>query len=218
MLFRSKSNKSVLDQRGSISADPLFLNTKLIDNQIALLKSFAQIRLIIENLDFEVSYYAKSKYIWEEIYKRSPFEVNPDSGHARIRSARFNIRILDRERFSIWSEKIGAFSNPRTLRFGEQVTGKDYSFTVTLKEGINAADYSAQEYGFEINDILQLTSQYRNKTNISQEKGASVVIISSSGPNKDKEKDYLNELTRMFLITNLEKKNRILTKIGRAHG
>ncbi len=211
VLIEDKSNKSVLDQRGSISADPLFLNTKLIDNQIALLKSFAQIRLIIENLDFEVSYFAKGKYIWEEIYKRSPFEVKTDSGHAQIRSARFNVQILDGEKFRIWSEKIGAFSNPRTLRFGEQVAGKDYSFTLRLKEGINAADYAAQEYGFEINDISQLTSQYRNKTNISSEKGTSVVIISSSGPNKDKEKDYLNELTRMFLITNLEKKNRILT-------
>ena len=32
VLIEDKSNKSVLDQRGAISADPLFLNSKLIDN------------------------------------------------------------------------------------------------------------------------------------------------------------------------------------------
>ncbi len=211
VLIEDKSNKSMLDQRGSISADPLFLNSKLIDNQIALLKSFSQIKLIIQHLNFDVSYYARGKYVWEEVYKRAPFVARFDSGHPQIKGVRLDIRFKGNGKFQLWSENLGIFKEPRNYSFGETISGKDYSFSVILKDSINPLDYSGQTYGFQLNDINQLTSEYRKKTNISPEKGASVIVISSSGPNKDKEKDYLNELTRMFLLTNLEKKNRILT-------
>jgi len=211
VLIEDKSNKSVLDQRGSISADPLFLNSKLIDNQISILKSFSQIRKIIEDLDFQVSYLAKGKYIWEEIYKRSPFLVTFDKKHKQITTEQFDIKLTGTDKFLIWSENPEIFREPKTHRFGDTITDREYSFSVILKDSIHPQEYYDQVYGFVINDINQLTSQYRNKTNISPEKETSVIIISSTGPNKDKEKDYLNELTRMFLTSNLDKKNRILT-------
>jgi tyrosine-protein kinase Etk/Wzc len=211
VLIEDKSNKSVLDQRGSISADPLFLNSKLIDNQIALLKSFSQIRRIIEKLDFQVSYFALGKYTWEEIYKRAPFVVAFDSNHNQIKGIQFDLKFVGHDKFQIWSEKIGSFKKPRTYNFNQRIEGDGYSFAVQLKDKINPADYSQQVYGFVINDMRQLTSQYRDKTIIGAENKTSVISISSSGPNKDKEKDYLNELTKVFLSSNLEKKNKILT-------
>jgi capsular exopolysaccharide synthesis family protein len=211
VLIEDKSNKSVLDQRGSISADPLFLNSKLIDNQIAILKSFSQIRTIVDSLDFDVSYLARGKYTWEEIYKRAPFVVRFDASHKQLKGQQFDLKLVPPGEFQIWSDKEGPFREPKTFRFSEPVAAGDYSFSVHLRDSINAEDYSGQVYGFVINDLNQLTSQYRNKTNISAEKGTSVIMISSSGPNKEKEKDYLNGLTRMFLTTNLEKKNKILT-------
>jgi uncharacterized protein involved in exopolysaccharide biosynthesis len=144
VLIEDKSNKSMLDQRGSISADPLFLNSKLIDNQISLLKSFAQIKLIIQRLNFDVSYFAKGKYIWEEVYKRAPFVVRFDSGHPQIKGVRLDIRFNGKENFQVWSENLGIFKKPRNYRFGETISGKDYSFTVMLKDSINPLDYSGQ--------------------------------------------------------------------------
>ncbi|MDD4553496.1 MAG: polysaccharide biosynthesis tyrosine autokinase [Bacteroidales bacterium] len=211
VLIEDKSNKSVLDQRGSISADPLFLNSKLIDNQIAILKSFSQIRLIIRNLNFEVSYFAKGTYIWEEIYTRAPFIVKLDTGHSQVRNVRFELKFDGKSGFQFRSEHPGGVPEVKNYRFGEVISGKDYSFSILLKDNINPADYTGQDYGFMINDLNQLTAQYRKKTNIETAKQGSVIVITSSGPNKNKEKDYLNELTRVFLVTNLEKKNRILT-------
>ena len=211
VLIEDKSNKSVLEQRGSISADPLFLNSKLIDNQIAILKSFSQIYKIIQNLDFQVSYYAKGNYIWEEVYKRTPFIVRFDTAHRQAKQLRFDLKFTGPDKFQIWSDTLAVIKNPKTFSFGEQITRGQFSFSVNLKEGINAGDYYGQVYGFVINDQHLLTSLYRDKTIIEPEKEASVIDISSSGPNKEKEKDYLNELTRVFLTTNLEKKNKILT-------
>ena len=211
VLIEDKSNKSVLEQRGSISADPLFLNSKLIENQIAILKSFSQIRKIIQNLDFMVSYYAKGKYTWEEIYKRTPFTVNYDPAHRQAKLLRFDLRFVGPDKFQIWSDTLAVLKKPKTFRFGEMITKGQFSFSVALKDSIRAEDYLGQDYGFIINDLNRLTSEYRDKTNIEPDKEASVIIISSSGPNKAKEKDYLNELTKVFLTTNLEKKNKILT-------
>jgi tyrosine-protein kinase Etk/Wzc len=211
VLIEDKSNKSVLDQRASISADPLFLNSKLIENQISILKSFSQLRKIIEDLDFQVSYYARGKYIWEEIYKRSPFVVKFDTNHKQIKSEQFDLKFTGIDKFQIWTENPELLREPKTYHFGDTITGKGYSFSVLLKDSIRPPEYFEQVYGFVINDIDQLTSQYRNKTDISPEKETSVINISSTGPNKEKEKDYLNELTRMFLKSNLEKKNKIQT-------
>lgn len=211
VLIEDKSNKSVLEAKGSISADPLFLNSKLIDNQVSLLKSFSQIKNIIKQLDFEVSYFSKGKYIWEEIYKDSPFVVNYDTNHKQSIGYQMNVKFIGKNKYQLSSEVPGLIRETKNYRFGETVTGKNYSFSVNLKEDVDPDEFNGQEFGFIINNLNDLTSQYRNKTNIEQEKAASVLIISSSGPNKAKEKDYLNELTRMFLKTNLEKKNRILT-------
>lgn len=211
VLIEDNSNKSVLDQKKSITADPLFLNTKLIENQIAILGSFSQIKKIIANLDFMVSYYARGSYIWQEIYKRSPFVVKFDSTHFQTRLQRFNLKFTGPDRFQVWSDSLAVLKEPRTFRFGEQVEAAQFSFSVNLKDSIHPRHYYGQVYGFELNDLHLLTSEYRDKTDIEPAKEGSVVIISSSGPNKEKEKDYLNELTRMFLLTNLEKKNKILT-------
>ncbi|MCX6278700.1 MAG: polysaccharide biosynthesis tyrosine autokinase [Bacteroidetes bacterium] len=211
VLIEDKSNKSVLDQRGSFSADPLFLNSKLIDNQIAILKSFSQVKLIIEHLDFNISYYAMGKYTWEEIYKQSPFFVRFDEKHKQLKSQRFDLKFVANDKFQIWAENVASFKDPKAYRFNEQIEGNGFSFSIQLKDSIQPQDYFGQVYGFLINDLNQLTSQYRKKTNITSDNGTSVIVISSSGPSKEKEKDYLNELTRIFLTTNLEKKNRILT-------
>jgi capsular exopolysaccharide synthesis family protein len=211
VLIEDKSNKSVLEARGSISDNPLFLNSKLIDNQIAILKSFSQVRKIIGNLDFEVSYFAKGKYIWEEIYKRAPFLIVADSGAQEIKLMRFDLRLTGSGKYQLWSDTIEELKKPRNYRLGEKVAGGNFSFAVILKEDIRENDYLNQVYGFMFNDLNRLTSEYRQKTIIEPVKEGSVIVISSTGPNKDKEKDYLNELTRVFLRTNLEKKNKILT-------
>lgn len=211
VLIEDKSNKSVLDQRAAISSNPMFLNSKLIDNQIAILKSFTQIKGIINNLDFDVSYYAKGKYLWEEIYKRAPFTVIFDSAHAQPKMVRFDLKFSGKGKVQIWSETIPALKEPVMVSFGELIIRPQFSFRIILKDSINPEDYSNQVYGFLLNDINRLTAEYRDKTSIQPDKLASVINISSTGPNKEKEKDYLNELTRMLLVTNLEKKNKILT-------
>jgi len=210
VLIEDKSNTSVLEQRGAISASPIYLSSKLIDNQIAFLKSFAQIKRIIQNLDFEVSYYAKEKYIYSEIYTQSPFVVWFDRDHWQPRYQQIRVKFLSPEKFQLSSEN-GPFDSPKTFNIGDTIQKKEYRFVINLKNDINAGEIQNKEFAFEINDLNGLVGRYMNSTNVYIERGTSMIIISSSGPNKQKEKDYLNQLTTEFLLSNLEKKNKILT-------
>jgi len=211
VLIEDKSNSSVLQERGSISAAPLYLSSKLVDNQIALLKSFAQIKRIIKSLDFEVSYYAKGQYIYTEIYKESPFVVEFDRNHNQIRYKQFFVKFTSQSEFQLWAEEVSQFKNPKSYSVGDSILSKDYSFLIRLKDEINPKDIIGTDYAFKINDINGLTGQYMNVTNVYIERNTSMLVISSTGENKQKEKDYLNQLTVEFLLSNLEKKNQILT-------
>lgn len=212
ILIEDKTNSSILNERGAISSSPLFLNQKLIENQIALLKSHVQIKKIIEKLDFEVSYFSKGKYIWNEIYKESPFVVQIDTGHRQIRYKKINLKFISASAYEISSEEIASLNKPKTYKIGEPAISDEYRFTVQLRDQLSEINTNTS-YAFQVNDINGLVNQYLNKTNAYIERGPSIMVITTTGSNKEKEMDYLNQLTKEFLLSNLDKKNQMLTNM-----
>lgn len=210
VLIEDKSNTSVLQERGQISASPTFLNSKLIDNQIALLKSFAQIKRIIEKLDFMVSYYEAGEYIDLEIYKDSPFVVSYDDEHAQIRYKKMYIKFLSEQEFEVSCPESTRLKVPQRYQMGDTVQSSAYKFSVNWKADADRSAALKKKYAFIINDLNGLIGQYSGKTGVYVERGTSMLVVTTKGQNKQKEKDYLNQLTSEFLLTNLEKKNHIL--------
>ncbi|MBK9291155.1 MAG: polysaccharide biosynthesis tyrosine autokinase [Bacteroidetes bacterium] len=211
VLVEDKGAGSALQERGSISAAPGFLNSKLIDNQIALLKSYGQIRRIVSKLDFLVSYYSKGKYVDTEIYKESPFVVEHDTTRWSSMYKKIYIRFTSPGEYQLWSEAYGPFKNPSNRKVGELVEGKGHAFVVRWKPGVEPKEHIGKDYGFVLHDLNGLARQFLSKTNVRSERGPSMLVISSSGANKDKVRDYLNKLVEEFLISNVERKNKILT-------
>jgi len=211
VLIEDKSNTSVLQERGVVSSSPTFLHSKLIDNQIALLKSFAQIKRIIENLDFVVSYFESGEHIDIEIYKDTPFLVGFDDNHTQPRYKKIKLKFLSETEFELSSETVNQFKVPQRHFVGDTVKSGNYKFWINWKPETNPSRQINRRYAFTINDINGLTNQYLNKTSVFVERGTSMIVIATNGANKAKEKDYLNQLTKEFLLTNLEKKNKILT-------
>lgn len=211
ILIEDKSNSSVLEERGTISANPMFLQSKLIENQIAFLKSFKQIKKIVGRLNILVSYYKKEKYIWKEIYTDSPFLIEFDDDHQQPRYKRISVKFIDNDVVEISSLDYSAFAIPQTFSVGQIIENDNYKFKIVYKDGKSFEDVQGKTFGFLINDINGLTSQYRGKTNVYIQKNTSILIIGTSGQNKQKEIDYLNMLTKVFLETNLESKNKMLS-------
>lgn len=210
LLIENKSNKSVLEERGSISENPLYLNQKLIENQIAYLKSYNLVKKIVEKLDIIVSYYQKDQFYWKDIYKESPFVVDFMPDHQQIRYKLISVTFNDKGSFTLSSENKVPLNVNQIYKIDELIRGDDYEFRIALKKGKTIKDIKNKVYGFQINDVNGLTSQYIGKTNVFIRKNTSILMIGTSGPNIQKEKDYLNTLTAVFLEINLDKKNQIL--------
>jgi capsular exopolysaccharide synthesis family protein len=211
VLIEDKSNTSMLQERGVVSSSPTFLNTKLIDNQIALLKSFAQIKRIVENLDFMVSYFEAGEYIDLEIYKDSPFVVGFDDNHPQVRYKKIYIKFLSDFEYEVVSPESTKLKVPQRHMIGDTVKTASFCFWVNWKPDIVVSDFLQKRYIFVINDLNGLVGQYMGKTGVYVERGTSMLVVTSKGSNKKKEIDFLNQLTTEFLLVNLEKKNQILT-------
>jgi len=211
LLIENKSNKSVLEERGAISENPLYLGQKLIENQIAYLKSYGFIKTIVKKMDIMVSYYKRDKFYWKDIYTETPFLIEFDPELVQIRHKLLIIEFSNDSTFLLSSEEYIPFTNKRKYRIGELIVGQDFNFRVKLKHDKTVQDIENKTYAFKINDINSLTGEYRGKTNVFIQKNTSILVIGTSGSNKQKEKDYLNMVTKVFLETNLDKKNEILT-------
>ena len=211
VLIEDKSHSQVLQERGSITASPIYLSSKVIDNQIALLKSFAQIKRIIEQLDFDVSYFRKGQFFDQEIYKDAPFRVSFDDDHWQPRYQKIYLRFVSPDQYELWSEDFRRFASPERFPVGEKITERNFSFAIHLNDDVDFETVKGKEYAFVINEINGLTNRYLHRTQVHIEHGTSMIVISSQGPNREKEKDYLNMLTREFLQGNLERKNQMLT-------
>jgi len=183
-------------------------NSKAIDNEIALLKSHSQIKKIIDQLDFDISYYEKGDLQIREIYKDVPFAVNYSPEHIQPLEIPIELKVTDRNHFLLESDYL-AFDGKTPYTFGIPVISDEYSLVIDKVDHMFSDDVINKTFVFNIHKKANLVNSYRNKLNMKLERGTSLLVISTSGTNIQKEKDFLNKLTEVYIEDNLERKNQI---------
>jgi len=183
-------------------------NSKAIDNEIALLKSHSQIKKIIDQLDFNISYFEKGDLKTYEIYKDAPFIVSYSSNHSQPLEIPIELKIVDENHFVLESENL-MFDGKRRYEFGKPISGVNYDMVVHRVNEKFSPESIKKTFVFTIHNNDILVSSYRNKLSMKLERGTSLLVISTSGTNIQKEKDFLNKLTEVYIEGNLERKNQI---------
>lgn len=206
LLIKDKST-SILLPSGVSSVS----NSKIIDNEIEMMKSCLKIEKAIDSLDFMVSYYVKGDIQTSEIYKNSPFIVEYDSNHKQLYDKIVSIKLLDSLSYVLNSE-----SKSHTKLFFESsyplnqwIEDDEYKFLIKLKPNRKSYQYLNYEFLFKINHKSNLVSEYCEKLRINLKPGTSILIISSNGINRGKEKDFLNALARVYIKDNLDRKDEL---------
>jgi uncharacterized protein involved in exopolysaccharide biosynthesis/Mrp family chromosome partitioning ATPase len=184
------------------------INSKAIDNEIAVLKSYSEIRQIIDQLDFDVSYYSKGELSLKEIYKSSPFVVKFDPARNKNYGVPVTLKFLSDKEFSLSSEG-GEFGSGKIYNTGDTIQAGGFSFTVTWRENGDNSRYTGKAYSFVMRTKDELVKTYRAKTSIRLERGTSILTVSSYGTSVDMEKDFLNKLAEVYITGNLERKNQM---------
>jgi tyrosine-protein kinase Etk/Wzc len=196
-----------------------------LDNQIAVLTSRDIVRKTVNQLDFHISYFAAGRVKNTEIYSNPGFHVLMDSSASQILNVPLYLTVLNENQFrlSVKSEGYntikyetettqgngGLLDFEKTFNFGE-VIETPWLKVIIKNNGLNSSAENA--YFIKFNHPESLTSQYASVLRAQKAgENSSIVNISVTGHNHQKNITFLKKLSETFINANLEKKNQIAT-------
>ncbi len=177
----------------------------VVENEISILKSYQLALQTIEELDeFNIVYIAYGRIRERLLYKSSPFIVIIDTTENNLLNYPVFISRVEGNSFHL--EIDDQYDIDTIIHFGQYYKTDLFAFTI-LKRDENAS-FSYNQYSFQISNINSLANSYRNKLviEVNDERG-SVLNLSLSGPLSNKETDYLNKLSEVYLRYGLDEKN-----------
>lgn len=197
---------------------------KNLENEIEVLKSHRIVRMAIDRLDFGVFYYAEGNIRTTEIYKENPFSISIDSLEEELAETPFYIKKVGPTEYQLHTQYEKTFFDPQTrqfsitdkanlpercnLRFGVSYPLGNTRFTVQFDAVQFAKSNPGTQYFFLFNQPEKLADAYKGRLQVRQiNKLSTILDISVSGKNVQKEVDFLNMLVDVYTRNLLEQKN-----------
>lgn len=184
-----------------------------IYNQIEILRSSFTIRKTLANLNWRTSWYEQELLVWKGRYKQAPFEVveqvagsNPAGIRLYVRLRGANGFILSAQGTIEWQGKAIPVDFESEGEFGIPFKNEFFHFTLLPKGAKEKED--PRPYYFVFNQLSQLTRAYQQRLEVNlKDKFCDIVICAITGPEPDKEADFLNELTQVYIRQKMDFQN-----------
>ena len=207
----------------------LFGSQKNVQNEIGVLQSYSLTNKAVKQLNFNISYFAESNFKTEELYKENPFEVIIDTAFNQLVAVNISVKILSNQKYELeipeqtnttifsfreekaLEEKADIHKVVKTLYFGETYKDEFLNFKILLTPKYKEKETNGKNFQFTINDLNQVTSQFKDSKIEPINKEATVLTITIKNRNKQKAIDFINALTEAYINSDLEEKNLIAT-------
>lgn len=181
-----------------------------IENKIGVLRSFSIFQKALINLNWTSSWYQKELLFDREIYRNAPFEIISSPDSINTPNIPLEIVALNKNEYKILFEGQvyqNGYSDDihieELVKFGTPYTSKYFNFTLYPGKG-----KIGESYYLVFNNLNRLTNVYLDKTNIySESSGSNLITITIRGTNVQKEADFINELTDVFIEFDVENRN-----------
>lgn len=178
-----------------------------IEKQIGILQSYSLYRKALSNLGWDYSWYQKKLLHYDDLYGNEPFEliippnaINAKGGEIEVtvlNDTEYHIQVTGESYLNGYAQEININEN---LKFGEPFTNEFYNFTLKQRNG-----KVGETYLLFFNNIDALTNNYMNKTKIfTEQENSNIITISIAGNVRQKEADFINELTHVFIEFGME--------------
>jgi capsular exopolysaccharide synthesis family protein len=219
--------------------NPLFTsNTSLVFNwggtsdQVQTIATTLQSRshneLVVDKLQYYISYLSQGKYNLVDVYGTVPFVVVLDKSRPQLALNLIKIKFLTESdyeiqisfennaaslityannSFSTTSVETGNFV--KRYKVGDTVSLPFLNLKLQLKD--NPGLYKGNEYYIRFNNFDEVVSSYRGINVKSDEKGGSIMTIDMQGTNKARIVEYLNSTVKMLIKRQLDGKNQFAT-------
>jgi succinoglycan biosynthesis transport protein ExoP len=219
--------------------NPLFTsNTSLVFNwggtsdQVqtisTTLRSRSHNELVVDKLQYYISYLAQGKYNLVDAYGAVPFYVAIDKNKGQIAGSLIKIKFLSENEYeiripfagnavSLITYRDNSYSQTAVVpgdfvkryKVGAPVALPFLNWKLQIKD--NPGLYKGNEYFVQFNDFDGTVSGYRGVNVQSDDKGGSIITLGMQGTNKARMVEYLNATVRMLIKSQLDSKNQFAT-------
>ena len=173
-------------------------------NQIEIIKSYYTINQTLLNLNWRTSWYTRDLFVWREIYKQEPFDVQEKANFINAKGIPIYITTTSGDNYLISvNAKINQGSGTKEIKFessgvyGRPFENKYFSFTLLKK--VNNLESPRGKFYFVFNDLNDATMSYQNKLTASlNDKKSDIVVCTVTGEEPEKEVEFLNELIKVY--------------------
>ncbi|WP_439183594.1 GumC family protein [Carboxylicivirga taeanensis] len=221
-----KENSSMKGQKTVefLQSFQLFDQSRHFQNEMLVLKSSPLVRETIDQLNFEIEYYADGTWIDRELYKESPFVVLYDSIHPQMVDVPVSIVFHEdgkltvsasASEYSVINYSTGKVKKAKqtvelqTTCFQSDMLEDDaYKFQVYLKEPNKLPQIQGREFHFVFRNKEKLVREIQKNLSVSPENPeVSIIRLSLETTYREKGLDFITALTDLYLQKNLERKN-----------
>lgn len=219
--------------------NPLFTsNTSLVFNwggtsdQVqtisTTLRSRSHNELVVDKLQYYISYLAQGKYNLVDAYGAAPFYVDIDKNKGQIAGSLIGIKFVSENEYelripfagnavSLITYRDNSYSQTAVVpgdfvkryKVGAAVSLPFLNWKLQIKD--NPGLYVGSEYFVSFNDFDGTVSGYRGVNVQSDDKGGSIITLGMQGTNKARMVEYLNATVRMLIKSQLDSKNQFAT-------
>ena len=172
-------------------------------NEKAKLSSFTTIKRAVDSLKQEIFWTAHGRIRVRPLYKNSRFQINILSDSLEwFKDKEWFIDYLDTSKYRFYREDV----IDTILQMNSEVNILNWRFTISIVPG----ESGHETYCFVVNDPITLTKNYRQKLVVeTDEQEGTVIKLQSEGPVGEREADFLNALSNIYILSELERKQSI---------
>lgn len=193
-----KDDTKGLSQGDMLKQLDIFSGTKVVDNEIEILKSYNLMEKAVISLNLQVSYFAEDKFKDVELYgKDCPIQLKLFKASPLTYTESLRINIINKDKVTI---------NGKAVPLNRTIHTSYGTFNISL----TGKSLEIKEIIVQIAPLSELTENYMKLLRVEpSSKMSSVLLMSMENSVPQKGKDLLNMLTLEYNKAGLEDKNRV---------
>ncbi len=176
-------------------------------NEPYIIRSYPFIKQVVDEMNIAIAFYRQGFVLTSDAYDYIPVKPVLIELSAGLTSETI-LEIIDRQKFSL-EEKISDDKKVKTIfSFGDTVLFQSNKFVISLIKDRSIDEFIKKPYSMTITDPTQLAIEYMSRLGVKWvEPGSSVLELSITGSNPQKEVDFLNTLFKKYQSNDFTKKN-----------
>jgi capsular exopolysaccharide synthesis family protein len=202
----------------------LFNSSTDLEDEIGIIKSYANVEAAIRRLNFGISYFTEKNFKPTEYYEETPFTIVLDSAVNQLVGVPIFIERLSGSKYMVQAsakeastydvltnavkDRVHLIDIQEVVDIDKPFESKNLSFTITFNNAFSLEE-GAKMY-FIINNLSSMAEGYQNALTIepiSLESNIVQLSIKQAVPQKGV--DFLNQVMLVFLENELYKKNQL---------